>query len=442
MFQPGSRILAQYSNGAGEPLHERVVLAKSFGSFYALCSPDEDVYTECIGGTEDIITYWLIAADGSRPPLPAGRRVYGFGDFTCFDGAAGAAKIREGIADAVVHRGTQKPDLGPDPSEVLAEAAATRAEGGIAQPVGLFGVVAAAPTGGGVPPAAPGAAPAPAGGGLPAGFVVGPPAAVANEEWIVASVDDTSLVPRYGDTHTPGAGAIINGAVGMDTLPGGRIIYIKRIATSGVKDCLKNGHSALLGLMGAMRIPGAETDPGSSVDSRVLSAKFNAQGKRHREYSECCEHLSEPPWKDWPLTGPRTCRWYARFILESNRVPQARTLQWMRDTGVPETDRVRHEHGLLCDVLQTAMTYDQLEVSSLCCFELLARRLQLLEEAYSASPKAPRFDGQQHFMGQGRKQVAIAPALTAHVAGELRDEAAVAKERRKAREEHALRDKK
>ena len=67
MFQPGSRILAQYSNAAGEPLHERVVLAKSFGSFYALCSPDEDVYTECIGGTEDIITYWLIAADGTRP---------------------------------------------------------------------------------------------------------------------------------------------------------------------------------------------------------------------------------------------------------------------------------------------------------------------------------------------------------------------------------------
>ena len=147
MFQPGSRILAQYSNAAGEPLHERVVLAKSFGSFYALCSPDEDVYTECIGGTEDIITYWLIAADGTRPPLPAGRRIYGFGDFTCFDGAAGAAKIREGIADAVVHRGTQRPDLGPDPSEGLAEAAATRAESGVSQPPGLFGSLAAAPAG-------------------------------------------------------------------------------------------------------------------------------------------------------------------------------------------------------------------------------------------------------------------------------------------------------
>ena len=111
----------------------------------------------------------------------------------------------------------------------------------------------------------------------------------------------------------------------------------------------------------------------------------------------------------------------------------------MRDIGVPESDRVRHEHGLLCDVLQTAMTYDQLEVSALASMELFARRLQFIEEAYSASPKAPKFDGQTHFMGQGRTHVAIAPALKAHVAAELRDEAAVSKERRKAREEAALR---
>ena len=109
-------------------MHERVILAKSYGSFYALCSPDDDVYTECIGGTEDIITYWLVAVGGTRPPLLARRRVYGFTDFTMFDGAASAAKIHEGIADAIVHRGTHRPDLGPDPSEALAEAAAVRAE--------------------------------------------------------------------------------------------------------------------------------------------------------------------------------------------------------------------------------------------------------------------------------------------------------------------------
>ena len=103
---------------------------------------------------------------------------------------------------------------------------------------------------------------------------------------------------------------------------------------------------------------------------------------------------------------------------------------------------MKHEHGLLCDVLEAAVTYDQIDISCCVCFELLVRRLQMLEEAYSANPKQPRFDSQAHFMGQGRKTSAVAPALIAHVATELKDEAAVAKERRKAREEAALRDKK
>ena len=58
-----------------------------------------------------------------------------------------------------------------------------------------------------------------------------------------------------------------------------------------------------------------------------------------------------------------------------------------------------------------------------------------------ANPKQPRFDAQAHFMGQGKRAAAIAPSLLAHVATELKDEAAVNKERRKAREDAALRGK-
>ena len=61
---------------------------------------------------------------------------------------------------------------------------------------------------------------------------------------------------------------------------------------------------------------------------------------------------------------------------------------------------------------------------------------------YGANAKAPRFDTQSHFTGQGKNHMAVAPALVAHVAGELRDEAAVAKERSKAREEASMRNKK
>ena len=116
----------------------------------------------------------------------------------------------------------------------------------------------------------------------------------------------------------------------------------------------------------------------------------------------------------------------------------------MREHSISENDRVKYEHGLLCDIIELAVSYDQLDISSLASFELAVRRVQMLEEAYAANPKQPRFDSQSklHFMGQGRRNSAVAPALVAHVASELRDEASVAKERRKAREEAALAAKK
>ena len=72
------------------------------------------------------------------------------------------------------------------------------------------------------------------------------------------------------------------------------------------------------------------------------------------------------------------------------------------------------------------------------CFELLSRPVALLEEAYTANPKAPRFEGSDHFLGLGRRGAAIAPSLTKHIAEALQADAQIAKERRKAREEQAL----
>ena len=220
------------------------------------------------------------------------------------------------------------------------------------------------------------------------------------------------------------------------------MVQVKRILTTDVDHFLTAGATRLASLAAGLRVPGAAAITPSSVDARMLPAKFNAQGKRHREFTDACDNLGEVAWADWPVTGPRTCRWFSRYIKEVNTIPQARTGQWMKELGINDSDRVKYEHSHLCDMLQMATTYDQLDVSSLGCFELLVRRLQMLEEAYGANPKAPRFDAQSHFMGQGKKTVAVAPALVAHVAGELRDEAAVAKERRKAREEASLRDKK
>ena len=171
VLAPGARILALYSNVLEEPWHERIILSKAYGSHFSMASPDLDIYSECVVGTQDVLQYYLVPADGSRPHgMPAGATVYGFTDFTDLSGAPGAQLIREGIADPPVFRGVHRPDLGAAESEVLAEAAAVRAETGVAHLPGTFGVVpAAAP----LPP--PAGAPAGVAGGLPAGVTSGVP---------------------------------------------------------------------------------------------------------------------------------------------------------------------------------------------------------------------------------------------------------------------------
>ena len=286
VLAPGTRILALYSNVAGEPWHERMILSKAYGNHFSMASPDLDIYSECVGGTRDVLQYYLVPADGLRPRgMAAGATVYGFTDFTDFSGAPGAQLIREGIADAQVYRGVHRPDLGADESEVLAEADAVRAETGAAHLAGTFGVVpvVAAP----VP--RPAGAPIPVvAGGLPSGVTIGVPVVVAGEEWVVSSVDNTALLPRYGDKIDLSPGALLSGNTGLDFLAGGRVVQVKRVASTAVSDFPTVGATRLASLLRGLRVPGAASVTPSSVDARVLPAKFNVQGKRHREHNDGC----------------------------------------------------------------------------------------------------------------------------------------------------------
>ncbi len=170
----------------------------------------------------------------------------------------------------------------------------------------------------------------------------------------------------------------------------------------------------------------------------MLAVKFDEMGQRYREYSDAVRLLEEPSWPDFPVQGPRTVRWLCKYIKDQGCVPRTRTDRFMRDAHVPENDRVRHEHSTLMEILEWALTYDQLDVSALVSFELLSRRVQLLEEAYTANPKNPRFEGSEFFQGLGRRTAAVAPQLTSYAATQLQSEAQIAKERRKAREEATL----
>ena len=97
------------------------------------------------------------------------------------------------------------------------------------------------------------------------------------------------------------------------------------------------------------------------------------------------------------------------------------------------------EHKCLSTIVEYAVIYDRLNVRNLVCMELALRRMQLHESAVALSPQAPSYEGARHFLGvpERRGGAIIAPVLTQYVASQLSSEAAIEKEKRKAREARA-----
>ena len=75
------------------------------------------------------------------------------------------------------------------------------------------------------------------------------PAIVAGEEWVVCSVDDTALLPRFGDKIDSSAGALLHGDIGFDFFAGGRVVQVRRVVSTSVDDFLGIGATRLASLV-------------------------------------------------------------------------------------------------------------------------------------------------------------------------------------------------
>jgi hypothetical protein len=145
---------------------------------------------------------------------------------------------------------------------------------------------------------------------------------------------------------------------------------------------------------------------------------------------------------DFVVKGPRTCLWVIKHMLEAGGTPVGHHQRWRANCKLQATDGGVAEHETFCKILQTMLTYDQLDVSNLASAEVIARQIQLIEERYenklaTDSDKA----GQNHLfsgLDDTRGGICLCPALREYVAQELTKESLIMKERRKAREERAL----
>ena len=79
--------------------------------------------------------------------------------------------------------------------------------------------------------------------------------------------------------------------------------------------------------------------------------------------------------------------------------------EWLRNGACGPNRPHAHEHYTLCAILELAVMFDQLNVPSLLCFELLSRRVQLLESAYELAKdgKNPDFFHSQDIMGYSER---------------------------------------
>ena len=173
-----------------------------------------------------------------------------------------------------------------------------------------------------------------------------------------------------------------------------------------------------------------------------MSVKYDRQGQRWRDYREGVGSLEVCTFEDWPVSGPQTVIWVVKWILNRAGSPLGWHAQWKSAGKLQDSDPNVTIHESACRVLETAICYDQLNVTSLAAFEVIARQLQIAEDKL-----AHRFDDVSHegysdyslMSGSTHKsQLCICPALKAWTAGELSKESAVLKERRKAREEKVL----
>ena len=112
------------------------------------------------------------------------------------------------------------------------------------------------------------------------------------------------------------------------------------------------------------------------------------------------------------LEGERTVSWVVQRWRDGGVTPLVAHDSWLRSSSVPAGDRSAHEHHVLCVLLHAMLVVDQLNVAALQSAELVARRLQLIEDACRVHKcPSPRCSSRQV------RSISRGPAGTAHVSG-------------------------
>lgn len=205
-----------------------------------------------------------------------------------------------------------------------------------------------------------------------------------------------------------------HGVVQLD----GEIEYVRELPADGVSD-FKDQRKESLG------------------DARLLGDHRDPQGKRFLSLNDALPLMSQENFDDWSFTGPRAVREYLQAIRDGPGDLASYHLGWVCSSGVSSASAIAHEHRSLIETLRLAISRDQVDVTNLCSFENICRRLLTLEMAVARNPSAPDFSGlevvsEAPITSQGQ---AFVSSMSTWVTDRLKEKAQIQKQSRLFREE-------
>ncbi|CAK0893680.1 unnamed protein product [Prorocentrum cordatum] len=386
-IRPGSFVLLKY---AGDTTwHTRLLIREvdSETKWWFILTPDEDLYVERLEASDDgdIRAVRVCAAGGTTPIGVHLSKMCGFD---------------------------------PPPVEVDLEGLMSETEPLVDSERGLLGLppLPSPPAGALVAPAGGTATPLLDLGALPGPRLSTPPGTV----WVFA---ESAYGREKGGRAALNDTAVASGDRGALDLEPGASIASARVEI-GREEEFRKEHTT-----NEMSMIDTETD------ARVMRVKYaGGSGKRHRDWKEVQDGITEVPLVDLPIDWPRTSSWCVAFLgrgahggtpLDHHR--------WCRHAAKLNAGgwgAAKHESVM--KALAHAGSHDQLDLANLACIEHLCRRAQLIEyydrekirgaDRNALGKNALPFDEQEMFMGEG----------------ELEGGAAIAKQARKAREEREL----
>ena len=217
------------------------------------------------------------------------------------------------------------------------------------------------------------------------------------------------------------------------------------VGVAGTPPLLSGGLGALAAAISG-RPPAADTPQPSSLgdgtanDARTSPILLDAQGLRFREFRHGVALLDAHPWDDWPCSGPRTVLWVCKFMVQKSGTPLSWHQQWKMLGKLGDAEHLVMSHEFACRALEVGVCYDQVNIACLASYEILARQIQTVEDLLSHKFEDASTSTDISLMSgvSSRSVLCISPELKAWIAAETSRDAAILKERRKAREERVL----